>query len=162
MNSKSHPRFDPHALRDLAGDAVFAPGEAYFPRRDGGHSRHRANPDPLRVAGTEYHRTVITGQHTAIDGECSCPAFEREGFCNHMVAVALAANAAVASGEADSGDTLARVRGYLRTRSADALVGMITDMAERDPALLRKLKIATATAGADDKALESQLRGAIR
>jgi hypothetical protein len=76
--------------------------------------------------------------------------------------VALAANAAVASGEADSGDTLARVRGYLRTRSADALVGMITDMAERDPALLRKLKIATATAGADDKALESQLRGAIR
>jgi hypothetical protein len=39
---------------------------------------------------------------------------------------------------------------------------MITDMAERDPALLRKLKIATAAAGADDKALESQLRGAIR
>ncbi|TWI25242.1 hypothetical protein IQ26_06164 [Mesorhizobium tianshanense] len=30
MNSKSHPRFDPHALRGLVGDAVFARGEAYF------------------------------------------------------------------------------------------------------------------------------------
>ncbi len=30
MNSKDHPRFDPHVLRDLAGDAVFARGEAHF------------------------------------------------------------------------------------------------------------------------------------
>lgn len=162
MNSKSHPRFDPHALRDLAGDAVFARGEAYF--QDGTVDILGIEPTRIlaRVAGTEYYRTVVTGQHTEIDGECSCPAFEREGFCKHMVAVALAANAAVASGEAGSGDTLARVRDYLRRRSVDALAGMIMDMAERDPALLRKLEIATAAAGADDKALESQLRGAIR
>ena len=91
MNSKSHPRFDPHALRDLAGDAVFARGEAYF--QDGMVDILGIEPTRIlaRVAGTEYYRTVITGQRTAIDGECSCPAFEREGFCKHMVAVALAA-----------------------------------------------------------------------
>jgi hypothetical protein len=79
-----------------------------------------------------------------------------------MVAVALAANAADASGEAGRGDTFARIRDYLGSKDIDALVAMIVDMAGQDLALLRKLDIAAAMFGADDKEIESQLRKAIR
>lgn len=161
MNSKSRPRFDPRALSNLAGDRVFARGEAYF--RDGMADVLGIEPGRVvaRVAGTEDYRTVVTGQGTAIGGECSCPAFERDGFCKHMVAVALAANAAVLSGQA-CGGTLASVRDYLKTRDVDSLVGMIMDLVERDAVLLRKLEIAAAALGADDKTLEARLREAIR
>jgi uncharacterized Zn finger protein len=115
-----------------------------------------------RVTGTEDYRTVVTGQAPAIGGKCSCPAFERDGFCKHMVAVALAANAEILSGEAGSGGTLAQIRDYLKTKDVDALIEMIMDMVEWDPARLRKLQIAAAAAGADDKVLELQLRTAIR
>lgn len=162
MKSKNYPRFDPHTLKNLAGDRVFARGEAYF--HDGMVDVLDVEPSRVlaRVAGTEDYRTVVTGRATAIGGECSCPAFERDGFCKHMVAVALAANAAVASGEADSGGALAQVRDYLKAKDVDALVEMIIEMAERDPPLLRKLEIAAATLGTDDKIFESKLRKAIR
>lgn len=163
MNAKSLPRFDPRALRDLGGDKVFTRAEAYF--GDGMVEILGIEPTRIlaRVAGSEDYRTVVTGQGTAIGGECSCPAFAREGFCKHMAAAALAANAAIVSGAAgSSGNTLARVRDYLGTRGVDALIGIIMDMAERDTALLRKLEIAAAAAGADGHALSSQLRAAIR
>jgi tetratricopeptide (TPR) repeat protein len=162
MSSKSRPRFDPDALRDLAGKAVFTRGEAYF--RDGMVAILGAEPSRIiaRVAGTEDYRTVVTGHGSAIDGECSCPAFDREGICKHMVAVALAANAAPASGEPDGGGTLTRVRDHLMTWTVGALAATIMDIAERDPTLLRKLEIGAAAAGADDKTLESLLRRAIR
>jgi uncharacterized Zn finger protein len=162
MNAKCTPRFDPDTLRDLAGDRVFARGDAYF--HDGKVDILGVEPGRIvaRVTGTEDYRTVVTGQGTAIGGECSCPAFERDGFCKHVVAVALAANGDILSGETGGGGALAQIRDYLKTRDIDALVEMIVDMAERDSVLLRKLEIAAAAAGTNEKALESQLRTAIR
>lgn len=93
------PRFDPQALRELAGEAVFARGEAY----------HRGGQVELlsddgrrvlaRVLGTEVYRSELRGGGTEIDGTCSCPAFADHGFCKHLVATALAANAAAGAGE---------------------------------------------------------------
>lgn len=162
MSATRRPRFDSNTLRMLAGNTVFARGEAYF--RDGLVDILAIEPGRIiaRVVGTEDYRTVVTGQGKEIDGECSCPAFERDGFCKHMVAVALATTAAVARGEGDSGSALARVRGYLKSKSLDALVEMIMDIAERDRALLRKLEIAAAAHGTDGKAFEAQMRRAIR
>lgn len=162
MTSKEPARFDPEALRSLAGDKVFARGQAYA---DTG-SVEILNIEPTRVlarvAGTEDYRTEVTGNATAIDGECACPAFERDGFCKHMVAVALVANDGVTSGETEDWDTLGRVRDYLRTKGVDALVEMILGVAERDLALLRKLEIAAAAHGADGENLEPRLRKVIR
>lgn len=162
MSSKAQSRFDLPTLKDLAGDRVFARGEQYC--RDGMVDILGVEPNRIvaRVAGTEDYRTVVTGAGTAVDGECSCPAFERAGFCKHMVAVALAANADAAAGETGSDGTLARVRAYLKTRGVDALVEMIVELAEWDPALLRKLEIGAAATGGDDKGLEKRLRTAIR
>jgi tetratricopeptide (TPR) repeat protein len=161
MKTKDRPRFDIAALREAAGEKVFARGQAYH--RDGqveilALERQRVL---AQVAGTEDYRTVLTGRGAAIDGTCSCRAFTDWGFCKHMVAVALAANTAGADGEAEGTGALARIRAHLREKSVDALVDMILGFAERDPVLLRKLKTAAATIHADDKTLEAHLRKAI-
>ncbi|HEY5795845.1 MAG TPA: SWIM zinc finger family protein [Bosea sp. (in: a-proteobacteria)] len=149
-------------LKERAGDKVFTRGEAYA--REGKVEILDSRPDRVlaRVAGMDDYRTVITGQGTAITGECSCPAFARDGACKHMVAAALAANAAAASGEAGSGSVLQRIRAHLETRNTDELIAMIIDSAERDPALLDRLDIAAAAADPDATALETRLRTAIR
>ncbi len=153
----SSPRFDVQALRTLAGEQAFSRGEAYF--RQGmveiiGNDRGRVL---ARVAGTEEYRTIVTGAASIIEGECSCPAFDRFGFCKHMVAVALAANE-----ETPDGNTLlGSIRAYLKTMDADRLVGMIIDAAGRDPDLLRKLELASIAAGADDGSAGPKLRSAI-
>jgi uncharacterized Zn finger protein len=157
--TRRQPRFDIDALQDLAGEKVFARGEAYH--RSGQveilsleHGRVLA-----RVAGTEDYRTVITGQGAKISGECSCRAFEDFGFCKHMVAAALAANAE--SGNSSGVGALARIREHLKSKGADALAQMILDLAERDAALFAKLDMAAAAVNSDDKTLEARLRKAI-
>jgi tetratricopeptide (TPR) repeat protein len=161
MTAKHRPRFDITALRELAGDKVFARGEAYH--RDGQVVLLSIEPGRVlaQVAGTEDYRTVLTGRGKEIDGECSCRAFEDWGFCKHMVAVALAANAAGSASEADGAGAFGRIRAYLRGKGVDALVELVIELAERNPALFRKLELATATVDADDKTLERRLGKAI-
>jgi tetratricopeptide (TPR) repeat protein len=160
MTKQAGPRFDPETVRELAGDRSFARGEAYF--RDGAVAIISLRPQRVvaRVAGSEDYRTELTGSGADIGGSCSCRAFHDYGFCKHMVAAALAANAA---GEAQTtgGNPLDRIRDHLRSKPVDALVDMILDMAERDPALFRKLDLAAATLQGDGKAIESRLRKAI-
>ncbi len=158
--SKDAPRFDVDTVREIAGEKVFARGEAYF--RGGSVQLLAIEPKRVlgTVSGTEDYRVALTGRGKKIDGECSCPAFEDSGFCKHMVAAALAANEEGSGAEAEGAGTLTRIRDYLKAKGADALVEMIVEMAERDPALFRKLDMAAATRGSD-KTLEARLRKGI-
>ncbi len=161
MKDKSPVRFDLDTLRELAGGKTFARGEDYW--RDGSVEITSLNAKRVvaQVAGTEDYRTVVTGQGTDIGGECSCPAFVDHGFCKHMVATALAANAGGAGAEAEEAGAELRIRQYLQSKGVDELVGMLLDLAEDDPALFRKLDMASAVAHADDKTLEARLRKTI-
>ncbi|MHA1108278.1 MAG: SWIM zinc finger family protein [Alphaproteobacteria bacterium] len=158
MKAGNRPRFDIDALRALAGDKVFARAEAYF--RAGQVEILSLEPNRVlaQVAGTEDYRTVITGGRAEIGGECSCPAFGKWGFCKHMAAAALAANEAGDDDAEDGGGALARIRDHLETKSVDVLAGMIVTLAERDPALFRRLDMAAATLQTDGKTLETRLR----
>ncbi|MDO8396753.1 MAG: SWIM zinc finger family protein [Bradyrhizobium sp.] len=160
MNAKDRPRFDVDALRELAGGKVFERGRAYH--RDGQVRILVIRPERVlaQVAGTEDYRTELRGQGGAIDGECSCRAFEDHGFCKHMVATGLAAND-IGVDEADGGGALVRIRDHLKQRSTDALVDMIIGLAEQDPALFRRLDAAAAAPDEDDKTLGKRLRKAI-
>lgn len=161
MNAKNRPRFNVDTLRDLAGEKVFARGQTYH--RDGHVQIIALAPDRVlaQVAGTEDYRTELTGRGKSIDGVCTCPAFDDWGFCKHMVAVALAANAAGNDAEAEGAGALSRIRDHLKEIGIDTLVDMIVGMAERDPALFRKLDMAAAALHADDKTIETRLRKAI-
>jgi uncharacterized Zn finger protein len=158
---KPRPRFDVGALRGLAGDKVFARGSEYY--QDGQVQILALEPDRVlaQVAGTDDYRTTLSGRGKTIDGDCSCPAFADWGFCKHMVAVALAANSAGADGETDGVGALGRIRAHLKDKGVDALVEMIVEIAERDPDLFRKLDMAAAMVGADDRTIEKRLRKAI-
>ena len=161
MKKQGTPRFDVSTLRELAGPKVFARGQEYH---DDGQVELLAIDRArvlARVAGTEDYRTVLTGGGVEIDGECSCPAFDDWGFCKHMVAAALATNAAGSDAEAESTGALQRIRDHLEARGIDALVEMIMEIAEHDTALFRKLDLAAAAVSADDKVLEARLRKAI-
>jgi hypothetical protein len=160
MATENLLRFDVTALRRLAG-AAFARGEAYH--RDGRVEILAFEPGRVlaEVSGTEDYRVNLLGAGDAIRGECTCPAFDDYGFCKHMVATALTAN------EIDDGvgpvgaGALARIRAHLADKPNAALVAMIVELAERDPALFRKLEIASAGDGADDKTLAARLGKAI-
>jgi uncharacterized Zn finger protein len=158
MKTKNRPRFDVKALRNLAGDKVFARGEEYY--RDGQVVilRIRADRVVAQVAGTEDYRTELSGRGANIEGHCSCRAFADWGFCKHMVATALAANAAGPEAEAAGAGALARIRDHLRRKGLDELVDMIVDLAERDTALFQKLELAAAAFDADDATFEPRLR----
>ena len=161
MKVKDQSRFSIDALRDLAGEAVFARGEAYH--RGGQVQILAIEPKRVlaQVAGTEDYRTELTGRGRNIGGHCSCPAFRDWGVCKHMVAVTLAANALGPEAETEGAGVLSRIRDHLKQKSVDALAGMIVELAERDPALLRRLDVAAAVVHADDGALRTRLRKAI-
>ena len=159
MTVENLQRFDVAALKRLAGGA-FARGEAYY--REGRVEILAFEPRRVlaRVTGTEDYRVNLLGAGETIKGECNCPAFDDYGFCKHMVATALAANATGHAHEQSSG-VLARIRAYLEDKSNGVLVAMIVELAERDPALFRKLEIASAADRADDKTLAARLGKAI-
>ncbi len=160
MKSANQPRFDVTALRKLAGDTVYARGRSYH--QDGAVQLLAIEPKRVlaAVSGSEDYTVILTGRGTAIKGECSCPAFSDYGFCKHMVAAALAVNAA---GDEEPGSigALSRIRVYLKAKGADALVDMLLELAERDPALFRKFDMAAAPAQEDGKTLENRLRKAL-
>lgn len=159
--ANDNTRFDIGALRALAGEKVFARGAEYH--RDGLVEVLALEPGRVmaQVSGNEDYRTVVKGRGTQIGGECSCPAVEDGGFCKHIVAAALAANAVCGDVERDGVGALSRIRDHLKTKSVDELVTMIIDLAEQDLGLFRKLDMAAAAIHEDDKKLEARLRKAI-
>src|SRR5437588_11373389 len=131
-------RFEPGALREPAGDKIYARGEAYC--REGNVSIIRIDTRCVlaQVGGTDY-RCEIKGRGKRIDGECSCPAFEDRGFCKHLVATALTANAASPEADADGSATLDRIKRYLQERGTEGLIKLDGELEEPDAELSGQL-----------------------
>jgi len=153
-------RFDVRALQKLAGDKTFARGKAYFEDDEVELLVIESDRVLAQVTGSEDYRTVLTGRGNAIDGHCSCPAYVEWGFCKHMVAVGLAANAA-GDAEPEEAGALSRIRKHLKTKSVDALAEMIVQLAEQDTKLFRKLELAATALDGDDAGVEARLRKVI-
>jgi tetratricopeptide (TPR) repeat protein len=158
--SRTEPRFNLDHLRELAGDKVHARGQAYFKSGAVSLITLDAKRVVARVEGSENYRATLTGSGDAFEGDCTCPAIENWGFCKHLVATALAANAAHGAGVPveHSGD---RIRAHLAKMDKAALIAMILDQAERDDDLHRRLDTASAMATLSGKALEATLRKSI-
>lgn len=150
-------RFDIDAVKAFVGDKVFARGEAYW--RDGLVTIIDMNAGRVRaqVTGTEIYHTIVTGKGAKIGGECSCPAFSDFGPCKHIAATALTANDGGEAGD----DAWKRIRAHLETKKVAALVDILVDLAERDPAIFQRLDLAAAAASGDDATLEARLKKAV-
>ena len=158
MIPSAQVRFDLEALKRRVGGGAFARGEIYHRE-----SRVRIlSVEPLRVRamvqGSEEYRVELTGRGAEIGGGCACPAFEGQGMCKHMVATALAANAA----DDDEGDgPLARIREHLKAKSVEQLVELIVDLAAADADLFHRLELAAAARSEDDEGLKARYEAAI-
>lgn len=154
-------RFDVDALRDVAGQKVFARGVEYH--EDGHVEIVTLNSARVtaRVVGSEVYRCQLAGSGKKFSGECSCRAYEDWGFCKHLVATALTANSLGPEALEHASNRFARIREHLRAKGVDKLVEMVVGLAERDPSLLQELELSTAAATADDKTLFTQFRKAI-
>ncbi len=150
--------FDEDALIELAGETVFARGQAYV--ADGRVEILERGPKSVRarVTGSEVYRTSMTLDGSAISGECSCPAFIDYGFCKHMVATALAANGTDTPAGGEISD---RIRKFLLTKDVPALADLLLEHAMQDDGLLRRLEILAASAGGNDKTVLARLRKVI-
>jgi uncharacterized Zn finger protein len=154
--------FDPDVLRDCAGPAAFSRGEAYF--REGRVTILSLDAARVvtRVAGTEPYRAEVLAKGATISGRCSCPAFEDYGFCKHMVASALAANAAGARSSETPDRPMDRIRAYLRGKPVEDLIGLIMGVAELHEAFFQELDFAASLESGDAKAIGKELRAQIR
>src|ERR1700730_8677507 len=154
-------RFDVAALRDVAGEKVFARGIAY---QEDGHveivtiDRVRV---VARVVGSEVYRCELVGAGRKFSGECSCPAFSDWGFCKHLVATALAANSLGSGALEEASSRFAKIREHLRAKGVEGLVEMVVGLAERDPSLLKELELSAAAVTGDDETLFVQFKKAI-
>lgn len=150
------PRIPVEWIRRTAGPAAFGRGEVYF---DEGRVRLVANGvDRIlaQVVGTETYRCELKlGERIEVD--CTCPAFEDAPFCKHLVATALAANAAGEPGEAV--DESEPVRQHLRALGVDALADMVMSLALEDDILMRKLQLRAAEG--DDRELYARYKEAL-
>ena len=113
MKTKGPTRFDLAAIRRQAGGKTFERGKEYF--EDDCVEILSLEPKRViaQVAGTEDYRTVVTVDgKEEYGGECSCPAFGDFGFCKHMVAAALAANAV--KDDSEAAGVVPRLREHLQ------------------------------------------------
>jgi SWIM zinc finger len=160
LTARDELRFDVGALRSRAGSAAFGRGEAYA---RGGRVRVLAVESArvlAMVEGSEDYKVVLTGRGHEIGGSCTCRAFEDSGFCKHMVATGLVANAAGDDALREE-SPLDRIRAHLKEKGVETLVEMIVGLAEDDPVLLRRLDLAASAVGADDETLAKRVRTAI-
>lgn len=132
------PFFDPETLRRLAGDKSYARGEDYA--ANGQVCLLSAGADGiLAVAyGTLDYTVSIAGQGQAVEGRCTCPAYDDAGFCKHLVATALVANDALADGE-QPGDALALIAQRVAMLDRAQLARLVAELARSDWRVLRSL-----------------------
>ncbi|HEY3636596.1 MAG TPA: SWIM zinc finger family protein [Rhizomicrobium sp.] len=158
---KNRPRFDTDTLRELAGERTFARGEACLREGQVSIVSFESQRVLAQIAGPEDYRCVLTGRGKKLEGECSCPTFEARSVCKHVIAVALAANAADPAEEIDTDTVQRRIRRYLREKNTDDLVDLVLDAAEKDMSLFHRLNLVATAAYGDEGSIGAQLRNAI-
>lgn len=159
--NKDQPRFDIAALREVAGEKVFARGVSYHDDKQVEILSIDAARIVAKVIGSEVYRSELQGVGERFSGKCSCPAFSEWGFCKHLVATALTANELGPGALERVANRFSKIRDHLRAKGIEALIALIMGLADRDPALLADLELAAAEATADDQTLLAQFEKAI-
>lgn len=139
------PRFDPAFVRGLAGERSYQRGVQYH--QEGRVTELRIEDDRVtaRVEGTDLYRVRLRGRGTHLRADCDCPAYEDAGVCKHIVAVALAANAAAGGGAAPE-DPMAEIEAWLRRQPSDTLASLLVAHAAGDEVLATRLRTLAARA----------------
>ncbi len=159
MKSISHK-----TLLNLAGDAAYKRGEAYYYEGRVGDLRIKGNTITADVTGTEVYRVTLKHTASVFEGSCDCPASEGFDFCKHCVAAALVyleqRQTREALYDSKAGDLL---KNYLSSLDKSELVKELEELIEDDKLLREKwtLKAQAAAGKLDHKAFKKSITRAI-
>jgi len=128
-----------NVLKNLAGPAVFARGEAYYEDGQVGPLRETGSKISARVDGTETYHVELRDDRGSLGHDCNCPNAADGFFCKHCVAVGLAWLAEHEDGSGQRPDPWCTIRDYLEIQSPDTLIAWLMDAAEQDDRLYRTL-----------------------
>ena len=100
------------------------------------------------VSGKEdYTVRLLLGPALAAS-HCTCPAFGKGLFCKHLIATAMVARVpsdAIVSGSDTISSVIAApeatLRDFLKSQPADRLAGWLSDLADADPVIERRLRL---------------------
>lgn len=129
-----------NSLKNLASEAVFARGEAYYEDGRVGPLRETGRKIGARVEGSETYHVELRNEGEYLGYDCDCPNANDGYFCKHCVAVSLAWLAERKEAGSDRRpDPWRTIRDYLEVQPPEALIDMIMDVAENDDRLYRTL-----------------------
>lgn len=156
------------ALLGLAGERAFARGAAYFEAGAVADLVDTGKVIKARVVGTDEYQVVLWPERKALAYSCTCPVGADGDFCKHAVATGLAwlaqrQDSETAPGSRTGKGQLDSVREYLARQGKEALITLILEQAENDPALRSRLETeaaGSASAG-DPKAVREAIRRAL-
>lgn len=122
---------DDSLLIQLAGDAAFTRGSAYYHEGRVGELHYQGKTITAQVEGSEIYQVTLKHTSKLFEGSCDCPASEGFDFCKHCVATALAYR-----------DNLQRDKQLRKTPSKDRLPTYLMTLKKRElvDLLLAQLK----------------------
>ena len=135
-------------LRQLAGDAAYAAGEAYLGEGRVRQPQFAADRVTARVAGTRVYRAKIWRTRGELQYSCSCAQGKERVFCKHGVAVGLAwvqaaeragAEPAAEPATEKSAGSREKVRRHLQGLDRERLVSLLLEATDYDDILRRRL-----------------------
>lgn len=135
-------------LIDLAGEAAFKRGRKYHAEGRVQITQQTADTLHADVRGSERYSLGLRSLKGEWTGRCSCPAAAGGDFCKHLVAAALTAREAEATGEAGPPTSDALLE-FLRAQPAERLAGWLKTLADEDRDIGKRLRLYRA---ADDPA----------
>ena len=150
-----------HNLRELAGDAVFGRGLAYFQSGKVSLKREAEGAATFKVKGTQTYTTELYFEDDLLGVDCNCRHAQEGAFCKHVVASSLfwaqslggnvvvaqpnraqAATKSIVSRKRQA-TTLSKreaLRTFVFTQTAEALAGKLWSWAEADRDIMAELR----------------------
>lgn len=153
-------------LLALAGNTIFARGEAYF--NSGAVDRLRLRNGKLHatVEGSDDYKVMLWADNDGLDYDCSCPMGLEGACCKHVVATGLAWDSSRRNKDNNTDvleDDTALINNYLLKQSKETLANWLLDQCDNDEALYQDLKLRAlrTTPSTDIKVLKQAVREAL-
>jgi hypothetical protein len=138
-------------LQQLSDSASFKRAQSYLRSRAVEITARLDTQIDAIVSGTEdYSVRLLLGGREA-GSHCTCPAFAKGIFCKHLIATAIVARDHATTDDEVSADSStprratatadSDLRVFLAAQTAERLAGLLTDLAETDPAIERRLRV---------------------
>lgn len=129
-------------LIQLAGDAAFARGTAYYHEGRVGELHHKGKTITALVEGGETYQVTLKHTSKVFEGICDCPASDGFDFCKHCVATALAYRDSLQQDrQLRTASGKDRLPSYLMTLDKQALVNLLLEQLKNDRNTLAELQI---------------------